>query len=342
MTFLECEFWLNCADLCSSLSMIKMKKFVFFVVITIVILVYYLHNADPCASKIGISWDSGRMGNEFFEYLAARIFAEKFDMTLYVSPFVLGLFRRYFHNFPTPAVDNEWLKKICAIDSTNFTVFSTDYKDLSEVKVNDLTPHFINFYGNCYYDQKSLLGSSKNVLLSFIRVSWSYGRFIVGNNFQKKSRIFERIPVATWFGKEYKRSNYSMDDESEIFRHRRSSYSKARLRTTSKHTIRKIDFGRWKLFQKSYELLQVSWMNCLSLKRDLYLIYVINLVDITIRLNGINVLKGQIFKSSFPNREQRHGLVQSSSDRKRHCICRFDMIILTRWKSIANLENWLP
>ena len=131
------------------------KKIVFSgFVLTAIMVVYQMKyswnsiqqfNTVLCPSKLALSWDSGRMGNQYFEYIAARLFAEKLGMPLYVTPGVLAKFQRYFNNFPTPAIDLKQLNEMCHLNQSNFTHIAT--RDLSKVVANDSTHAFVEFQG---------------------------------------------------------------------------------------------------------------------------------------------------------------------------------------------------
>ena len=84
------------------------------------------------------------MGNQFFEYIAARLFADKLSVPLYVTTGMSALYRRYFINFSTPAVDLDMLNSACDFNWKSTKIETIDLKD---VKANDSTHPLIEFEG---------------------------------------------------------------------------------------------------------------------------------------------------------------------------------------------------
>lgn len=87
---------------------------------------------EECPQSLLFLDDTGRMGNRFFEFLAAKMFAEQLNRVLYInqqfSDFLLG----YFNGLHTPVYGMyQSFKSMCGLVDANIT--SVDMNDVSNI-----------------------------------------------------------------------------------------------------------------------------------------------------------------------------------------------------------------
>jgi hypothetical protein len=91
---------------------------------------------QDCPMQLAISWDVGRLGNQFFEFLAARVISDALGIGLFIPSDFAQVYDRYFNGRQTPVVDWTYLQNKCDIFKPNCKSISIDYApDGSENKL---------------------------------------------------------------------------------------------------------------------------------------------------------------------------------------------------------------
>ena len=68
---------------------------------------------EECPQSLLFLDDTGRMGNRFFEFLAAKMFAEQLNRVLYINQQFSDLLLSYFNGLHTPGVEfRTWARNL--------------------------------------------------------------------------------------------------------------------------------------------------------------------------------------------------------------------------------------
>ena len=98
-----------------------------------------------CPIQLAISLDLGRLGNKFFEFLAARVISDALGIGLFITSDFAQVYDRYFKGRQTPIVDWTYLQNKCAIFEPNCKSISIDY--VPDVSESELSYPCITFEG---------------------------------------------------------------------------------------------------------------------------------------------------------------------------------------------------
>lgn len=101
---------------------------------------------SECQPSFAYLNDRGRMGNQFFEYLSACLFAEALKLPLSVNPKLLSLFQKYFDSFQAQTLDLKHLENNCSIFSANIS--QVHMKDLDQLNKEKHPGRFVKLLGN--------------------------------------------------------------------------------------------------------------------------------------------------------------------------------------------------
>ena len=123
---------------------------------------------SECPSSFAYLNDRGRMGNKFFEYLSARLFAEALKLPLSVNPELLALFQKYFDSFKPQTFDFKQSAKNCNIFKDDISELYM--KDLDQLKKGNHSGQFVRFLGNLQF----LTFFYKKLSCNIIRLSDRY------------------------------------------------------------------------------------------------------------------------------------------------------------------------
>ena len=87
---------------------------------------------EECPQSLLFLDDTGRMGNRFFEFLAAKMFAEQLNRVLYINQQFSDLLLSYFNGLHTPVYGMyQSFKSMCGLVDANIT--SVDMNDVSNI-----------------------------------------------------------------------------------------------------------------------------------------------------------------------------------------------------------------
>jgi hypothetical protein len=103
---------------------------------------------DRCPTKIVVSIDNGRLGNNFFQFLAARFLANALESEIFITPVFAELYDRYFIGRQTPIIDWNYLEYGCSIPPSEFVTVPINYLPELEPFPN-ITYKYIKVIGKC-------------------------------------------------------------------------------------------------------------------------------------------------------------------------------------------------
>ena len=80
-----------------------------------------------CPAQMTIALDMGRLGNKFFEYLAARVMAQVLNSQVYITPSFAEIYDKYFVGRRTPVVDWNVIQYKCRVPQSKFITININY-----------------------------------------------------------------------------------------------------------------------------------------------------------------------------------------------------------------------
>ena len=108
-----------------------------------------ISKVDRCPTKIVVSIDNGRLGNKFFQYLAARFLADALESDIFITPVFAELYDRYFIGRQTPIIDWNYLENRCSIPPSEFVTVPVNYLPELEAFPN-ITHKYNKVTGKCW------------------------------------------------------------------------------------------------------------------------------------------------------------------------------------------------
>jgi hypothetical protein len=107
---------------------------------------------NSCADPMIVLVDLGRMGNQFFEYMQAKVITEQANRTFYISKPLHRLFSKYFNGPKTPIYETELLNECQGKFKNWSTNFAASLKNPEEPYIQLLRKRkFLTFQTDLVY-----------------------------------------------------------------------------------------------------------------------------------------------------------------------------------------------
>jgi len=102
---------------------------------------------EECPQSLLFLDDTGRMGNRFFEFLAAKMFAEQLNRVLYINQQFSDLLLGYFNGLHTPVYGMyQSFKNECSLVDANIT--SVNMNGVSNISQSYANVSFVKLTSN--------------------------------------------------------------------------------------------------------------------------------------------------------------------------------------------------
>jgi hypothetical protein len=105
-------------------------------------------NESICPPRAVFLNDVGRMGNQFFEYLAVRLQVQVLPSEFYIRKSMADVFDRYFVARQTPVVNWTFLEYACNVTESQFVKLPLDHFDTVR-PTTDIPHRWIQLSGDC-------------------------------------------------------------------------------------------------------------------------------------------------------------------------------------------------
>ena len=166
-----------------------------------------VHNQRPpqlidCSEPLILLDDGGRMGNQFFEYLEAKLLGEQLNRTVFIRQALSEKFKKYFTGIDNPVFGSfDQVDQLCnnnnrvKIHMTGLVKIDPTKATKPHVKLTSTIMQSSSVF--FFYHLNIKLGPALMKLLSYSRISGLYSTKIVENFVFAPRRAAQGLPMAS-------------------------------------------------------------------------------------------------------------------------------------------------